>query len=286
MLEGSSFFADAEASYATAKAVVFGVPFDATSSFRKGAAQAPGAIREAGWNFETFDVLSGLDLSKVSVHDYGDLPATESSSEMINNVQTFMASLLQKNKFPLCLGGDHSVTIGCVREFPKDTMVVSLDAHLDYRDSYEDNPCNHACVMRRISEHVGVENMIVLGVRSAEYDEWMRAKQDGVSVITSQVVTRNGISHALRSLQKKIQGNPVYLTIDIDVLDPMFAPGTSTPEPHGLTPDHIWKCVAMLAPSLIGADIVEVCPPYDKGETALLAAKLARYILGLVFKST
>ena len=282
MIDTPSFFADADASFQEACAVLFGVPFDATSTFRKGAKDGPVAIRQASWNFETFDIYSGTDLAEIPFHDYGDIQGISSSQDMISSVQTLMRQLLKQSKFPICLGGEHSVTMGCITAVPKDTVVVSIDAHLDYRDKYEEDPFNHACVSKRIQEHVGAENLFILGVRSAEKKEYKQAQQDGVTVVTSHYINDVGLFHILRPLQQKITGKRVYLTIDIDGVDPAFAPGTSTPEPNGLTPDNIQDLITLLAPNLIGCDLVEVCPAYDHGQTALLAAKLLRFLLSKV----
>jgi len=256
------------------------VPYDKTSSFRPGARNAPKEIRQASWNFETYNIRTGFDLSNVKFHDYGDLDVKDKTpEEMVEEVSKFTSKLLQNNKIPIAIGGEHSITAGIVNAFPKDISVVSLDAHIDFRQKYENSSYNHACVSRRISDHVGIGNVAVLGIRSAEKEEFLEAKDLGLFYIDSFEIKENGLRQALNRTKKHIGKNKVYLTLDIDVIDPAFAPGTSTPEPFGLTPFDVVECIDAFSSNLVGFDVVEVCPNFDKGQTALLAAKLIRSLI-------
>ena len=161
----------------------------------------------------------------------------------------------------------------------KNFSVLVLDAHLDFKDVYENNRESHACVVRRISDIVGVENIAVLGVRSGTKDEFEEGKKAGLFYLNSFEINKNGIDWALDQVLKKFKNKEVYITLDIDSIDPSYAPGTSTPEPFGLVPFDILNCIEKFSSQLIGFDIVEVCPPYDKGETAILAARLLRYLI-------
>jgi agmatinase len=274
------YFADAESSFDEAKYVIFGVPYDKTSSFRPGAINAPKEIRKASWNFETYNFRTGFDLSDVKFHDYGDLEVKDKTPEkMVNEVTRFTSKILKNNKIPIAIGGEHSITPGIVNAFPKDISVVSLDAHIDFRQKYENSAYNHACVTRRISDHVGIDNLAVIGIRSAEKEEFLEAKKLDLLYIDSFEIKENGIKQAISKTKKHIGNNKVYLTLDIDVIDPAFAPGTSTPEPFGLSPFDVLKCIDAFSSSLIGFDIVEVCPDFDNGQTAILAAKLIRSVI-------
>lgn len=276
----SNYFADAESSFDEAEFVIFGVPYDKTSSFRKGASQAPKKIRQASWNFETFNLKTGDDLRDINFHDHGDLDIKNNSpKEMTQKVKEFTSMLLSKNKFPIALGGEHSITPGIVQAFPKDIAVISLDAHIDFRKQYENEPFNHACSMRRIVDHVNIKNIAVLGIRSAEKEEFEDAKKQDLFYIDSFEINKNGIEWAIKKTLGKFKKKDIYLTLDIDAIDSSFAPGTSNPEPFGLTPFDILECIERFSSQLIGFDVVEVCPPYDKGETALLAAKFIRYVI-------
>ena len=179
------YFADAEASFNEADFIIVGVPYDKTSAFRKGAHKAPTEIRQASWNFESYDLRTGVDLQDLKVHDYGDLPVKNlAPQEMVQQVHKTVTQILEHHKFPILIGGEHSTTIGAVHSFPKNIGVVSLDAHLDYRDTYEDERLCHACVTRRITDHVSSDNIAVFGLRSAERAEYEQAQKTGCSPST------------------------------------------------------------------------------------------------------
>jgi len=272
-----NYFADAESSFDDADFVIFGVPYDKTSSFRLGASKAPKEIRQASWNFETYNIDTGNDLRDVRFHDYGDLDVTnDTPDDMVKKVNKFTIEILSKNKFPIALGGEHSITPGIISAFPKDIAVLSLDAHIDYRQKYENEKFNHACALRRIADHIDTENIAVLGIRSAEKEEFEEAKRDKLFYKTSFGFRKEGIKEILKQTKNYLGDKPIYLTLDIDVIDPAYAPGTSTPEPFGLTSFDIMECISFFSPQIIGFDIVEVCPNYDNGETSILAAKIIR----------
>lgn len=275
-----NYFADAEASFDEAQFVIFGVPYDKTSSFRRGASQAPKEIRQASWNFETFNIRTGIDLRDIKFHDYGDLDVTKDSPrEMFEKIKKFTSMLISKNKFPIAIGGEHSITPGVVHAFQKDIAVLSLDAHIDFRQQYENESYNHACAARRIADHIDINNIAVLGIRSAEKEEYIDAKKLGLFHIDSFDIRRDGIKKALERTKKHLGNKKIYLTFDIDVVDPSYAPGTSTPEPFGITPFDVLEIFDFFSSQLVGFDIVEVCPLYDNGVTSILAAKFVRYII-------
>jgi agmatinase len=274
------YFADAESSFDSSRFVVFGVPFEKTSSFRHGADKGPSEIRQASWNFERFDLRTGVSFDDIMVHDYGDLDvAPLTSKQVFDETKRFTTSLLAKKKIPVALGGDHSITPGIVSAFPSDISVLSLDAHMDFRSSYKNDPYNHACVIRRIADHLDTSHLAVLGIRSAEKEEYDQAKDLGLFFTDAFTMRSEGLSKVIKRTMDYLKARPMYLTIDIDVVDPAYAPGTSTPEPFGLTPLEILEIIDAAAPHLIGVDLVEVCPPYDHGQTAVLAARLMRSCL-------
>ena len=280
-----NYFADANAPMKDAAFVIFGVPYDQTSSFRRGSAQAPGAIRQASWNFETYNVITGVDLGDISIHDYGDVEVSNCRPEqMVNQVQVFVSSLLEKEKFPVAMGGEHAITPGIIKAFPKDIAVLSLDAHMDFRECYDKEPFNHACVIRRIADHITIDNIAVLGIRSAEKEEFELAQQQNLFFLDAFTMQQKGIAESLKTTEEYLQTKKIYLTLDIDVIDPAYAPGTSTPEPFGLSPMDLLPIFDRFSKQLVGFDIVEVCPPFDHGETALLAAKLMRWLIGVIWE--
>lgn len=278
------YFADAESSLDKSEFVITGIPYDRTSSFRKGAVKAPETIRQASWNFETFNLENNVDIRDINIHDYGDLSVEKlSPAKMVGEVKKHFTNILSKEKIPLSLGGEHSITPGIIYAFPKDIAVLSLDAHIDYREQYEDEKYNHACAVKRISDHIDIENIAVLGIRSAEKEEFEEAKKDKLFYKTSFDFKKEGIREVLAQTKKYLGNKPIYLTLDIDVIDTAYAPGTSTPEPFGLTPFDIMECIRFFSSQLIGFDLVEVCPRYDNGETSILAAKIVRKTMEEMF---
>jgi agmatinase len=284
-MEFPDYFADAESRLDDASFVLFGVPFEKTSSFRHGADKGPSEIRQASWNFERYDLRTGMNFEDILVHDYGNLDVQKlTSKELFQTVKTFTATLLEKQKIPIALGGDHSITPGIVSAFPKDIAVLSLDAHMDYRQEYKNDIYNHACVIRRIADHIPLQNIAVLGLRSAEKEEYEIAQKQGLFFRDAFTINNTGIKKIIQQTKTLLKGKKIYLTLDIDVVDPAYAPGTSTPEPFGLTPMQVIEIIEGFSPQLIGCDLVEVCPPYDQGQTAILAAKLINTCLSLMWK--
>jgi agmatinase len=280
------YYADAEADYTNARYIIRGIPYEKTSTFRHGADKAPTEIRQASWNFEQFDPRSGIIFSDLNVHDAGNLDvATLSSKDLFTYLKTQTAPILKDQKIPISMGGDHSITPGIVAAFPKDIAILSLDAHMDYRSSYKKDPLNHACVIRRIADHVPVTNIAVLGIRSAEEQEYADARSHGLYFRDSFTIHDTGIEQTIKETKKYLGNKPLYLTLDIDAIDPAYAPGTSTPEPFGLAPIEVLKILDAFAPQIIGTDLVEVCPPYDQGITAILAAKLIRLLISAMGKT-
>jgi len=285
-MEFPNYFADAEAGLKEASFVLFGVPFEKTSSFRHGADKAPFEVRQASWNFERFDLRTGFSFEEIALHDHGDLTVQNlNSHELFAKTQMFTSTLLKQQKIPIAIGGDHSISPGIIAAFPKDITVVSLDAHMDFRQKYKNDVYNHACVLRRVSDHLPIENIVVLGVRSAEKQEYDEGRRQGLFFRDAFTIKKNGIGKIIKESKERLKGKSIYLTIDIDVLDPAYAPGTSTPEPFGLTPYEVVEIIDSFAPQIIGCDIVEVCPPYDHGQTAILAAKLIRICIGEIWRN-
>ena len=279
------YFADAESDFDEADFVIFGIPFEKTSSFRHGADKAPREIRQASWNFESFDFRTKIDLKEIKLHDYGNLDVKNlNTKEMVETVQKFSCKLLEKNKFSIAIGGEHSITPGIVKSYPTDIAVLSLDAHMDLREEYENDKNNHACVIKRIIEHIDIKNIAIIGIRSAEKEEYEYAHKNDLFFIDSFSIDKRGIPAIINETKEYLQNKKIYLTLDMDVIDPTYAPGTSTPEPFGLKPLDILDIVDAFSSQIIGFDIVEVCPGYDHGETSLLTAKLIRSFTSIIWK--
>jgi len=271
-------FADANSSFNDAKFVIFGVPFDSTSSFRSGSRFAPNRIREASYNFETYLMEQDVDLIDIPFHDAGNLDEYGNVDEMTGAVEDAVKKILPK--FPILIGGEHSLTIGAVKTL-KNVSVVFIDAHLDFREEYLGIKNSHACVSRRVSEIVGIENVFSIGVRSFSREEKNDAEKLGLKYVSSFDVKEKGIENIIRNLNLK---KKIYLSLDMDGVDPAFAPGVGNPEPFGLTPNDVVKCIKILSDRLVGFDVAEVCPPYDNGNTSLLGARIIRDLIGCAGK--
>jgi len=278
------FFADAEAAFDDARFVIWGYPFDGTACFRKGAADGPEAIRHHSHNFESWLNELGLDLRDVPTHDWGDVETVADQEANNSAIGEIVDRIGAAGKFPVGLGGEHSLTppaVAALKQHYPNLTVVVLDAHLDYRDGYQGAKWSHAATTRRVSEIVGIDRVCVVGVRSLSREEQQAARGDDLSYIEAGWADlREHLSDIVDTLD-----GPLYLSLDMDVIDPAFAPGVGTPEPFGMTPYEVLQVLNFLSDRLVGFDCVETCPPADNGNTAALAARLVRHALGAVVKA-
>jgi len=281
-----NYFADAETDYSDAEYVIFGCPYDKTSSFRFGCKNGPDAIRQATWNFESFDILTKTDLSALLIHDYGNIEGLtdKKPKDMITSISDKVQTFMSDNKIPVGIGGEHSTTPGIINCLPKDTFVIVFDAHLDFRESYENDSFNHACTVRRIADYIPIENIAVIGIRSAEKQEYQKALRKSLRFYESKTIQKRGIDFICKELIEQIGEKPVYISIDIDAVDPSFAPGVGTPEPFGIDPQNILTIFDTFYHEIIGFDLMELNPLFDHGQTAMLAAKIIRYGIAKVSK--
>ena len=271
-------FADANADFDESEYVIAGVPFDRTTSFRPGARFGPGSIRQHSWNFESYDLETGVDLGDLRIHDLGDTEEFGSSQDMVESVRQELRRVYRAGKIPITLGGDHACAPPCVEAYPEGRSlgVLYLDAHMDFRSSYLGDPRSHGCSARRMLERVGAENIVVLGVRSVSREEIEDNRRIGMQYISAHEVARSGIQATVGRALAALTTEKVYVSLDIDVIDPAYAAGTGTPETFGLTPRDVKFALDEVAPRLAGFDIMEVAPHYDQGNTSALAARLAR----------
>jgi agmatinase len=279
MEEKNIVFADADSPFEDAQFVILGVPFDGTCSFRKGTSLGPKNIREESYNLETYLFEHDVDLEAVPFHDSGDINL-KSVEDMVGGVGSAVERILSSEKIPIILGGEHSLSPPAVRKF-RDVGVVILDAHLDFRNEYLGEHNSHACAARRISELVGIENVNVLGARSMEKKEMEEAKELGLNYVTGPELKKIGMKKVLEELNWE----RIYLSLDMDFFDPSYAPGIGNPEYFGFSPEDAKECIDILAPRMVGFDICETSPPYDNGNTASLAARLVREVIGSVWKT-
>lgn len=271
-------FADANAPYEKARYVILGVPFDRTTSFRPGARFGPDSIRAHSWHYETYDIETGVDLADVPVHDAGNTEEYGSAAEMARSLTGIMTPVWKDGKFPIVLGGDHACAAPVVEALPRDgdVGVLYLDAHMDFRDEYLGDGRSHACSSRRMAEHLGPGNLVVIGVRSVSREETLAMKKLHLKHFTAYDVQAKGPEAVVRSALRLLGTKRVYISLDIDAIDPAYAGGTGTPEPFGLTPMDVKRIVDAVSDRLVGLDIMEVAPPFDNGNTSALAARIVR----------
>lgn len=259
---------------------ILGVPMDWTSSFRPGSRFGPGAIRLASWSLEEYSVSLGGSLEDFAFEDWGDVDLPpgnpERSVEVVERATQLITELGMR---PMSLGGEHLLTLGVLRALRRrheDMALLYLDAHADLRDEYAGERYSHATVLRRIVDEVGVRHVFAVGTRSSTEEE-RRLLGD----ICIQCGSPDDFGDALKRGVELVSSRPVYLSIDIDVVDPAFAPGTGCPEPGGPSSRDVLKALESLRGlRVIGADVVEVSPPHDpSGITAVLASRLVRDIL-------
>jgi agmatinase len=268
-------FIGADADYAEARAVIFGAPYDSTTSFRPGARFGPAAIRGESFGIETYSPYQGCDLEEVRVHDAGDLElpfgAPERALEMI---EAKAAAILADGKRPVLLGGEHLVTLGAVRaaakRFPA-LRVIHFDAHADLREDYLGVKLSHACVIRRCHDLLGDGRIWQFGIRSGTRDEFEFMREGRVTTEPFTLETLPGVSFP--------EGTPVYLTVDMDVLDPSEFPGTGTPEAGGVRFEELLAAVRGVFArfNVVAFDNVELAPSLDPtGRSTALACKFLR----------
>jgi agmatinase len=286
----TNVFSGLQKPFEKAKYVVFGVPFDATSTYRTGARFGPNAIRQASLNIETYSFRSGLDVEDLALYDAGDLHVSTDAQKTVDMTRLVVEDILAAGKMPVTLGGEHTITLGVAKGLgakAAKTAIVSFDAHLDLRCEFLGSTLSHTTFMQLISEEVKPAKIVEVGTRSARKEELAYAKKAGVEFFTSQQIIKQGsllIAEQLR--EKLLPYKNLYLTVDMDVLDPAFAPAVQNPEPEGITTtDLLDLACALCDKRVIGFDVAEIAPIYDQGVSAVVAAKVMFELLCQLEKS-
>ena len=267
-----------DASFEEADTVLFGAPFDCTTSYRPGTRFGSAAIRHESYGLESYSPYQDRDLLDALVFDSGDLELPFGSPERaLADIEERASLILQAGKRPFLLGGEHLVTLGAVRaavkRFP-DLHIVHFDAHADLRSEYLGVFLSHACVLRRCWELAGDGRIFQFGIRSGDREEF----RWGASHVKTNRFSFEGLEETLRSLA----GLPVYFTVDLDVLDPSVFPGTGTPEPGGVSFDELRRAATLVCRSanVVACDVNELSPPYDpSGNSTAAACKIVREML-------
>ena len=287
----TNVFSGMQKTFEEAKYVIFGVPFDATSTYRTGARFGPNAIRQASLNIETYSFRSGVDMEDVALYDAGDLHISADAKQTNDMTRRVVEDILAAGKMPVALGGEHTITLGIAEglgERIKKTAFVSFDAHLDLREEFLGLTYSHTTFMQLINEQLKPAKIVEVGTRSACKDEISYAKKSGVDFFTSQQIIKQGSEAIIKELKEKLEPyENVYLTVDMDVLDPAFAPAVQNPEAEGITTTALLDIACGLCDKrVIGFDVLEIVPTYDQGISAIVAAKVVFEMLCQLEKSS
>lgn len=275
-------FIGCDCDYSEANTVIFGAAFDSTTSYRPGTRFGSKAIRSESFGIETYSPYQDRDLLDYNIFDAGDRELCIGSAETaLEQIEEIAAEILADGKRPFMLGGEHLVTLGAVRAVHKkynDLYIIQFDAHADLRDDYLGVKNSHACVMRRCWEFLGDDHIYQFGIRSGEREEFRFADKH----TKMHKFDLDGIERAAEELA----GKNVYITVDMDVLDPSVFPGTGTPEHGGVQFMELLSAVLKLKDlNIVGADINELSPPYDpSGISVAAACKLLREMLLMLEK--
>lgn len=275
-------FEDKYTDYKNASIAILPVPYDGTSTWIKGADKGPEALLDASYNMEFYDIETDSEVYHKGIATLDPVYENSSPEKMSEAVENRMSEILNDKKFPVLIGGEHSVSIGAIRAVAKkykNFSVLQLDAHTDMRDIYEGSKYNHACVMARAKEVA--TNVTQVGIRST----WPAEEKQNIDL--ERVFYAYKIKEE-SNWEKRVSDQlckNVYVTIDLDVLDPAFMPSTGTPEPDGLTYRNILNLMKLIIKehNVIGLDIVELCPNNSNKAPDFLASKLIYQILSLQF---
>jgi len=256
--------------------VMLGLPFDGTCSNKPGTRFAPQAMRNASWGLEEYSPIADKDFNLINFFDAGDLDFPIGNREAtLDLIEKNVKEILNDKKKSFCIGGEHLVTLPQIKAYAKiypDLKIVHFDAHCDLRENYLGEKLSHACVLRRISEIVGINNIYQIGIRSGAIEEFKYAKDNNTLIKdTAKAI----------DIFKNFNNSPVFITVDVDVLNPSIMSGTGTQEPGGMTFNELLNWLLLLKNNnIVGMDLVELSPDYDtSGVSTATAAKLAREML-------
>ncbi|MCX0400805.1 agmatinase [Clostridium perfringens] len=272
-----STFIGCESEYDESSIVVFGAPFDSTTSFRPGTRFASQVMRGESWGLESYSPYQDLDLYDFNIFDGGEIELPFGNSEgALALIEDFSTKVVEDGKIPAMIGGEHLVTLGAFKgvfkKYP-DVHVIHFDAHADLREDYLGQKLSHATVIHRVWDLVGDNKIFQFGIRSGEKEEFLWAKD--------HVYTNKFNCDTLDYALERVKDKPVYVTIDLDVLDPSVFPGTGTPEPGGIQFNELLNSILKLRGlNIVGFDINELSPQYDQtGASTAVACKVLREML-------
>jgi agmatinase len=270
--------------YEDANIILFGVPMDFTTSFRPGTRQGPMKIREVSIGIEEYSFYQNKSLEDISYYDGGDLDLPFGNvDKCLLLISQATGEILKDNKFPIAIGGEHLISLPVIKEvynkYGDDLVLIHIDAHADLREDYIGENRSHATVIRRCCDFINPKNIYQFGIRSGTKEEYIYSKQN-LNFYPYEVLS------PLKKCIKELEGRPIHVTLDIDVLDPAYACATGTPEAGGISSKEIIESILSFKTlNIVGFDLVEVSPVYDVADrTSLLAAKLLRELMLIVSK--
>jgi len=263
-------------------AKLIGVPFDSTSSYRPGSRFGPDAIREAFSNIEVYSPELSVDLERLRVDDLGNLKFTSNVEEMLDALGKVVSELVGEGSTVGILGGEHTLTLASFQAMPEDTALLVFDAHFDIREEYGGARVSHATFLRRLIEKIGGDRIMHLGGRAACREEWESLEELSLANVPSSTIMLGGAERLVKEFLS--DKRRVYVSIDLDVLDPAYAPAVGNPEPLGLTTHQLIRLLhSIRGKEVVGFDICEYTPIYDNGATGVVAAKLLADMLSLSY---
>jgi agmatinase len=280
----SNVFSGLQKPFEKADYIILGVPFDVTSTYRTGARFAPNAIRQTSLNIETYSFRTCMDVEDLKLHDLGDLHISTDTKKTLERIMLVVKDILETGKTLVTIGGEHTITLGIMKglgEKASKTALVSFDAHLDLRNEFMGLKFSHTTFMRRINEEVKPAKIIEVGTRAVCKEELAYAKKTKIDFFAVQQIRKEGSLKIANQLREKLaEYKNLYLSIDMDVLDPAYVPAVQNPEPEGLETHTLLDILCSICDAnVIGFDVVEVAPNYDAGLTAVQAAKVIFEVL-------
>jgi agmatinase len=286
----SNIFSGFQKPFEKADYIILGVPFDVTSTYRTGARFGPNAIRQASLNIETYSFRTGVDVEDLKLHDLGDLHVSTDTEKTLERIAVVIRDLLKIGKTPVTIGGEHTITLGVVKglgDKASKTAIVSFDAHLDLRNEFMGLKLSHTTFMRRINEELKPSKIIEVGTRAVCKEELDYAKKAKIEFFTAQQIRKDGSHQIAEQLREKLaKYENVYLSVDMDVLDPAYAPAAQNPESDGIEMHTLLDILCGICDKrVIAFDVVEIAPNYDQGISAIQSAKTIFEILCCLEKS-
>jgi agmatinase len=271
---------------------VVGIPLDSTSSFRSGCRFAPLYVRLASQTIELFSLRSLINIEEIPIADAGDVVIPHGDvTRSLSIIEGVVSELISDGLRAVFIGGEHTISLGVVKGLIKalttsNVCYLCFDSHSDFRYEYLGSKYSHACVTRRIYEILGNRRITLVGIRAVSHEEYRDLKNSNIRYFTSNQVKTLGVREISRNISKALEDcSKIHLSIDLDVLDPAYAPGVTTPEPEGITPTELLDILQLIIDDrFTSLDVVELTPSYDQSMiTSIVAAKIINEVLGMIY---